>query len=255
MLCAGRHTQERKNGPLSKFSNKPKYGFFLPMRCKNKANGDLCASCLVKQARIPELLEKWKGSMQNQSEQLHGLVGGPIPEWSRIYEGPYYESKIRSGWTVSDDTLIAAEAAHKDVELCSTEMAPRKKIVDAEPKAEAEPEPKPKPKAEPKAEPKPKPKPKAKKSIAKSTAKAPSKATKAPSKAAKAPTPTPIKDFIGIIDPIPLTGCTIVKLKKIEIDGRTVYLNPLKNKLFDMEFDYIGRYTDNKINSSYPESD
>lgn len=237
------------------------------MRCKNKADGELCASCLVKQGRIPELLEKWKGSMQNQSEQLHGLVGGPIPEWSRIYKGPYYESKIRGGWTVSDDTLTVAEAAHKDVELCSTEMAPRKKIVEAEPKVEvkAEPEPKAEVKPEPEAELKPKPeaelkpksKPKAKKSIAKSTAKAPSKATKAPSKAPSKATKaaTPIQDFIGVVDPIPLTGCSIVKLKKIEIDGRTVYLNPLKNKLFDMEFDYIGRYTDNKIDSSYPESD
>ena len=114
MQCLGRHTLERKNVPELKFVNKPKFGFFLPVRCSNTANERLCESCIERTKRIPALLEKWKGTMQNQSEQIHGLIGEPIPEWSRIYKGTYYQAKINAGWTISDESERIAEEANKE---------------------------------------------------------------------------------------------------------------------------------------------
>jgi hypothetical protein len=220
MQCQARHTIERKNVPQLKFENKPKFGFFLPTRCKNKAE-TLCDSCLVRQQRIPALLEKWKGTMQNQSEQVHGLIGEAIPEWSRIYKGPYYLGKIEAGWNISAESERIAEEAYTATGILEVEM-PRKRPVAT---VEVPPEPKaPEPVV-----------------------------TKAPVAKPKKKTPEPIA---ALEKGEPVEVIT-VKVKATEIDGRTVYLSSVKDKVYDMKYNYLGRYNRkaNKIESAYGDSD
>lgn len=260
MQCFGRQTLERKNIPELKFANKPKFGFFLPARCTNTTDEKLCESCKNRQERIPVLLEKWKGSMQNQSEQIHGLIGEAIPEWSRIYRGPYYLGKIQAGWSISEESERIAEEAYKGIEMGHIDMPPRKKVEpklepELEPKKEvipAEPitkkrsaqkkkvlEPEPEPEPEPKSEPKPEPKPEPKK--------------RAPPKKKTDPTP------IAVIDTSPQSEVDVitVKVKTIEIDSRKVYLSSEKDKVYDTKFNYLGRYNRraDTIETGYPDSD
>jgi len=229
MQCLARHTAERKNVPELKFENKPKFGFFLPVRCKGTTTDKLCEPCKGREARIPTLLEKWKGSMQNQSEQVHGLVGQPIPEWSRIYKGPYYLGKIEAGWKISEESQRIAEEAYTKTEMI-VEMAKKK----VEPKPEPKPEPKVEPKPEPKPEPvaKPLPRPPPKKKIAEPTA------------------------FIDST-PQPEVEILTIKVKPTEIDGRKVYLSNLKDKVYDLKYNYLGRYNRkaDRIETAYPDSD
>jgi hypothetical protein len=291
MQCRGRHTLERKNIPQLKFTNKPKFGFFLPSRCKNTTTTEICQSCSDRLEKIPALLERWKGTMQNQSEQLHGLIGGPIPEWSRLYKSPYYESKIVNGWTIADESARIAEEAYTEVERDTIEMAPRKKVL-APPVAEpvlpvslptAVPVPAvapkkkviapkaivpPAPAAEPVAAPEPVPAVK-KKVIAPKAIQPPP--VPAPPPAPPLAPPPPMKPRAKIvkkvitvsipthiIEPLPEDPIVVsIKVKKIEIDGRTVYLNSEKDKVYDMKYNYLGRYNrrQDKIDSSYGDSD
>ena len=223
MQCLGRYTAERKNIPQEKFANKPKFGFFLPSRCKALTANGVCDSCVARIERIPALLEKWKGSMQNQSEQVHGLVGEAIPEWSRIYKGPYYLAKIEAGWSISPESERIAEEAYTAVEIVKVEMPRKKPVPVAEP---VEPTP-----LEP-LEPVPKP------------------ARKAPIKKKTEP--------IAVIDSMPHPPEIVrIKVKVTEIDGRTVYLSNVKDKVYDMKYNYLGRYNRkaDKIDTSYADSD
>jgi hypothetical protein len=163
--------------------------------------------------------------MQNQSEQIHGLVGEPVPHWSRIYKGPYYLGKIEAGWKISEESERIAEEAYTKVEML-LEMAKKK--------VEPVPEPVPEPPA--KQEPEPEPKPKKR---------APAKKKTAEPSAFIDPTPQPEVEVIT------------VKVRSTEIDGRKVYLSNLKDKVYDLKYNYLGRYNRkaDRIETAYPDSD
>ena len=165
--------------------------------------------------------------MQNQSEQLHGLVGEPIPEWSRIYKGPYYLAKIEAGWKISEESERIAEEAYTKVEKI-VEMAKKK----VEPVEKPAPEPKPEQKPEPKLEPPPKKRTPPKKKSAEPTA------------------------FIDAT-PQPEVEVITIKVRSTEIDGRKVYLSNLKDKVYDLKYNYLGRYNRkaDRIETAYPDSD
>lgn len=256
MQCLGRLTKEKKNIPVFKFENKPKYGFFTAVQCTNTSSEELCTQCLAKQEKIPELLTKWKGSMQNQSQQLHGLINREIPEWSRIYGGAWVNSKLREGFTISDEVLriLGSDAeTRKDSTVNTVEMEMEK---------EKEKEKKPRKKA-------------VKKEVIKKTDEPVEVIKKAiepvevikkavevekPFKITKKKVGVPKQTAIlGVVDPVPLEEPIVVKIKvrQIEIDGRTVYLNSTNDKVYDMKFNYLGRYNrkDDCIDSSYRDSD
>ena len=221
--------------------------------------------------------------MQNQSEQIHGLVGEPIPEWSRIYKGPYYLGKIEAGWTISEESERIAEEAYTSVEK-GKEMPPRKKVlpvpiqepvpepvvaVKPEPKAVVAVKPEPKavvaPKPEPKAVVAPKPEPKAVVAVKpEPKAVVAVKPEPVPEPAAKPKKRTPQKkktdmEPTAFIDPAPQPEVEVitVKVKPTEIDGRKVYLSNLKDKVYDMKYNYLGRYNRkaDKIETTYADSD
>jgi hypothetical protein len=248
MQCLGRLTKEKKNVPVFKFENRAKYGFFTAIQCTKPADGELCRQCLERQKKIPELLIKWKGSMQNQSQQLHGLINGEIPEWSRIYGGAWVNSKLREGFTISEEVLemlgTDIRSTHKDSMTNTIEM-------EKEKEKEKEKKKKPRKKA-------------VKKEVVKpvelvkpvEVLKPVEKPLKIAKKKVGIPKQTPI---LGVVDPVPLEEPIIVKIKvrQIEIDGRTVYLNSGTDKVYDTKFNYLGRYNrkDDCIDSSYRDSD
>ena len=67
---------------------------------------------------------------------------------------------------------------------------------------------------------------------------------------------TPI---IGIVAPTPLEDPTVVKIavKKVVIDGRDLYVSEQKDKVFDLKFQYLGRWNrkEDRIDTTYPDSD
>ena len=67
---------------------------------------------------------------------------------------------------------------------------------------------------------------------------------------------TPI---IGIVAPTPLEDPTVIKIpvKKVLIDGRDLYVSEDKDKVFDLKFQYLGRWNrkEDRIDTTYPDSD
>jgi len=174
--------------------------------------------------------------MQNQSEQLHGIVTGPIPEWSRLYNSPYYLAKIASGWTIDEETEHKALSGSVNsmqgdkiigpAGLCPLPLAPcPKKNVKSTKLAQQTPAPK---------------------KFVKLTKEAP---PEAPPPLRKKPikfknelqtpaTPKIITSEEAKVVPPP----RIIKIREITVDDRVFYLGIEKNSVYDMKFNYIGTY-------------
>ena len=112
--------------------NKPLL-FFIPTRCNSDCDEGLCDKCIIKNESTQMSLEKRSGKyIPNQQSLLHGTVNEPIPEWSRLYMGAWWQKQFDSGYTMSYETERSAENAHRhthkdvDINLSSITMAPRK---------------------------------------------------------------------------------------------------------------------------------
>ena len=68
-----------------------------------------------------------------------------------------------------------------------------------------------------------------------------------------------IVPIIGIVEDAPLEDPTIIKVavKKVEIDGRALYVSSAKDKVYDLKFKYIGRWNKSadRVAATYPDSD
>jgi hypothetical protein len=129
---------------------------------------------------------------------LHGRIGEPIPPWSRLYKGPWFQKQIEAGYTLSEETRKKAEAMYKAASI--------KTVV-----------------------------------------------VEMPSKRPSKTPPTPI----GFVHADLEEEVAVVRtpVQKTEIGGRTVYLDSLTNRVYDLKFAYVGRYNrpENRIDTSYPE--
>ena len=243
--------------------------FHLPIRCEQIArNGDLCLDCQVKQEKTVEKVRNITGTTIKGMlpSCLHGRVTEPIPFWARLYDGEWFRLKMESGCTISETTMakikMAVDSAYEGVETVPCEPMPGKVRKIRAKKGVVEPAPPPpqppvkkagRPKkvmavpAEPvPAEPMPVP-PVAAPQV---------KAKRAPKRVNVAPvkTTTPHAILQADTPSAPVENVYEIEVKKIEVDGRNLYYNSEKEKLYDLKFKYIGRLKDGKV-ASFPDSD
>lgn len=223
--------------------------FHLPLRCERMTrSGDLCDMCAEKEEKTKAKLVGITGRTIGGAlpSYLMGRVTEPIPYWSRMYGGEWYNLKIEEGCTLSEENMVkvkaAVEKAYEGVEQVAPEVAPGKKAV-RKVKAKAEPKANLVAKAEAPTELK----------AATILENLPTvKAAPAPKRrvnAKKQILPQAIVE--GEID---LSEYEVVKVKKTEVDGRSLYLDPAKDKLYDMKFNYVGRLKDGGV-ADHPDSD
>ena len=224
---------------------------------------------------------------------FHGRMGEPIPKWSRLEGGEWFQAQLAAGYTVSN--------AHKEIATSPVEMsdvvAPViKKVVRRKKVAVASTEP---PKPEPvaalgpspaapttkKREPKkvgvvPEPialpqatmlhatsgfvgreeaKPKRTKKVVAATPPEITEVVPIPMGEVKPKRVfKPKKKVIGIVevaaDDIPVTK---IQVKKEEIAGRSVYVSETKDKVYDMSYSYLGRWNrkEGRVDTTFPDSD
>ena len=216
--------------------------FHLPMRCEMVTrSGDLCDSCVAKETKTIKKMKEVRGTTIGgpHPSYLMGRVTDPIPYWCRLYDSAWFRLKIEGGARVSEENMVKIRKA---VAKAYDGVAP----VEPQPMPEgsrkvAAPKPVPEPAAEPKPQPVPEPAP-VKKRIA----------VKKPVKNPELPAPVA---RVGN-NPVDLSDRTIVRIKvrKQEVDGRMFYLDPKKDKLYDLKFKYMGRLKDGAI-VSHPDSD
>lgn len=117
--CEGRKTTP-KSAPLF-FETGPRLHRSKPLsylgivQCTNKAD-DLCAACLDRQKATAYQLEKRAGKyIPNQETMFHGRMYEPIPKWSRLEGGEWFQAQLAAGYTVSN--------AYKEMETSPIEMS------------------------------------------------------------------------------------------------------------------------------------
>lgn len=285
MQCKGRLVTKEEvyfanDGPRL-HRNKPLL-FLLPRRCMETSVNNLCVSCLAKSAATQASLEKRQGKyIPNQACLFHGNILEPIPTWSRLYKGAWWCKQIEDGYTMSKETQMKAEqafeATHKDVDSLvdmklAKDVAPkpktgakmtRKKIstpvvptpvvvyTPAPPTPAFVPAPTPAP-------PTPAPIPPA---VVLTPVVVPKKVPKTRTTSKKVPTvcnpvaskPSPF--IITNLTPIVPLKEIEIEVVSIEIDGRKVWLDKAKDKVYDLKYNYLGRMKADAIDSSFPDSD
>jgi len=51
-----------------------------------------------------QLVKRAGKYIPNQETMFHGRITEPIPAWSRLYKGPWFEEQIKAGYTLSEET-------------------------------------------------------------------------------------------------------------------------------------------------------
>lgn len=265
-----------KNSEVVHFSNDRSDKCYLPVRCGGAVaeTGILCTECIEKLDRT-ESAEKTHKTIKGYLPQfLNGVVGEPLPFWSRLIGSTWYQEKLKKGYTISTEDMARAKKAVADAfggaeqpppqdYKTASEGATEKVKRQRKPKAEPVSAPVPAAKPESVAAAKPEPVPAAKPEPVAAAKPEPVPATHAAPRTRKSkavPTSvveTPVAVVEAAVEPPEEISTVIhIHVKKTEIKGRSVYLEPNKDKVYDMKFRYIGRF-DKKANEivSFPDSD
>ncbi len=214
--------------------------FHIPIRCSTMTrNGDICESCSEKERKTIEKVRGITGTTIKGMlpSYLNGRVTDPIPFWSRLYDGAWFRLKISSGCTLSEEVMAkakkAAAIAYEGVEVVEPQPMPGGRKI------------------------------KSKKAVAPVAAVA---ATPVP--VASTPVPTPAPKLVKKRQPklgsapvaiLAATTVTVddvhtIHVRRIEVEGRSLYLDPKKEKLYDLKFKYLGRLKNDAI-VDFPDSD
>lgn len=245
--------------------------FSVPKACTGSEAADgLCAACVLRAVKTAAAVEKAGGKyVANQQTLLHGRFGEPLPEWSHMFGSRWFvqtqaEKRLEIPEVVAAVTALLTPKSDTQPPV---EMPPKRRVA-------GEPTTQP---TEVKAEPKKRaPKKVAAKTEAVAVAPAPIVVSEPAVAAAAAPPAEPAKrkfapkkkavavqpvtePTLGVIQSQPLEGVQVKKIsvRKITIDDRTVYLSAEKDKVYDLKFNYIGRYNrrEEQIESKYADSD
>jgi hypothetical protein len=237
--CLGRHVKDGPKG-VNMLSFEEGAGLFhLPLRCQMiTRSGDLCDGCVAKEAKTMEKIKEIRGTTISgpHPSYLMGRVTDPVPYWSRIYDGEWFRLKIESGCRVSEENMVKArKAVEKAYEGVTTvEPAPMpggarkiKAKVAAAPAAPEEP-------------------------------KAPEPKVQEPKRRANVKKPVQSVEPLFRVEgpPVDISEDTVlrIKVRKVEVDERQFFLDPKKDKLYDLKFKYVGRLRDGAI-VAHPDSD
>jgi hypothetical protein len=198
------------------------------------ARGGLCDRCAEKEKKTAEKVLEISGTTIGGMlpSYLMGRVTEPIPYWSRLYDGAWFRLKLESGCIISEETMAKAKAAAAKAYEGVTVVEPA-------------------------------PLPSKGRKLKASVPVPVVPVASVPVASVPVPVPVPVKRVIpkktgpmAVVQGAPVEVETVVQIavRKVELDNRLFYLDPKKDKLYDLKFKYVGRLKDDKI-VDYPDSD
>ena len=270
--------------------------FHVPIRCDRMGVvGGLCTSCYERDVRTQKKAEEMKGTAIGAMHPslLHGRVGEPVPFWSHIVGGAWFNLKLEAGYRVNEAVMARAKKAVEAAEgvgvvikaapaptgLGRRGRKPKAAAAVAPPAATAIEAPAPaKVAAAAAAAPAPAPPtvveqlraaPVAPAAVAPAPLlpaakpapkkRGPKKATGATQAATAVHTPLQIATaYVETTSTSPVDDIVEISVQRLELDeGRSYYLDPKKQKVYDMKFKYVGRYSAEQglVNRSCPDSE
>lgn len=230
--CLGRYVKDGSKGMLS-FEDGGL--FHLPLRCPMMTrSGDLCDGCAAKELKTAEKVKEIRGTTISgpHPSYLMGRVTDPVPYWSRLYDGAWFRLKMESGCRVSEENMAKIRKAVSEAYegVTTVEPAPMPEGVR---------------------------KMKTVKKAAIPVAVAPVAAPVPVKRRANVKKPLSDEPLARVEGPVvDISDHTVIniKVRKQEVDGRLYYLDPKKDKLYDMKFKYAGRLKEGAI-VNHPDSD
>jgi len=214
-ICKGRTVSDTNR--LSFYDSaglETKQHYFIQSGCKNKSlvSQDLCGSCLDKHEKLKDLtikeniLKTKDGKRVWQPRVLHGRIGEPIPPWSQIEDGEWYNSMLKKGF-------------RKEVEMVKEVVKPEAtKVVKTKRKAAVK------------------------------------KDKITPTNVVEELKPKMYVDPSSREEVVDIVQLTV---KPITISGKQYYYEPNKDKVYTLDYTYIGRYDvkNEVLCTEYPDSD
>lgn len=231
--CLGRYVKDGSKGMLS-FEDGGL--FHLPLRCPMiTRSGDLCDGCAAKEIKTAEKVKEIRGTTISgpHPSYLMGRVTDPVPYWSRLYDGAWFRLKMESGCRVSEENMAkirkAVSEAYEGVTTVEPAPMPEgvRKMKTVKKAAAAVPVPVP------------------------AVAPVP---VKRRANVKKPLSEEPLARVEGPVVDISEHTVINIKVRKQEVDGRLYYLDPKKDKLYDLKYKYAGRLKDGAI-VDHPDSD
>lgn len=199
---------------LDKDNNPTKNDSFEEVRCRKKAVSDgACYDCLSKEEQNKKIhkidghkLYDKDGGRIWQNRVIHRKGDAPLPSWSQIKGGEWYNAMLKKGFRTEVD------------------MAPTKKEENVVVKKDD------------------KPKRAYKKKVSNTSN-----------------VVVEIKEKMYIDNTSKEEACEIVKIEvtPITIKGEKYYYDKIKNKVYTLQYDYVGRYDTKSeiLHTEYPDSD
>jgi hypothetical protein len=270
--CLGRRIKDKEDA-RGRFQDG--HRFFLEYRCSNerKKESDLCTVCQEWVERGLKLKDPYRN--------VHGLITESIPNWSHIYGGKWYTSKVGIYGNPSDEQMVKSKKAQDDARKdISVKPEPEPLAVAVEPVAVvAKSKRKPKsttenPIEKPKVPSKRKPKAVAAVVAGETLTKAisappekPKVQTKRKNKAVVAAPkdsqePIVVKAVEALVPQTETLEIVSIRVKKVRLNEKSYFLDSKKQKVYSVGTDglphqYVGRWSseDQKLDTSYPDSD
>jgi len=217
--------------------------FHIPYRCERVTrNGDLCENCSERERKTIEKVRGITGTTIKGMlpSYLNGRVTEPIPFWSRLYDGAWFRLKIEAGSRVSDSVMAKAKkavaVAYEGVTTVEPQPMPGSRKIKSKKVADA-------PVA---------PTPVVSTPVAPAPVAPPAPLSKTKKRVIK-PTSTQPVAIIATKE-LPVEDTKEIHVRRIEVDGRELYFDSQKEKLYDLKFKYIGRLKNDAI-VPFPDSD
>ena len=229
MTCKGYYLSDKKGtGRFEYYLGEELSGkyYHTEIKCTEKAE-DLCAACMKREAKLKTyvcpsnvLKVSVNGIAASHNNIFHRRIGEPIPPWSNAENGERHKQKLLEGYSKEMVKTVSTVIDEKILEfvmnLKGTIPVKMKKILATYPK------------------------------FTQADALSYIKVSKNPAE----------KSFV--VDPVLKDEAfEIVKVpvRKIKISNKEYLYEPNKQKVYSLDFKYVGRYNKEVLYTEYPDSD
>ena len=234
-ICNGRGVNDKKAVGKMLYYKDDKIatlGYHIANYCQNKTNdGNICKTCSEKKIYTEKCISEGKLSKNNNfvgvkhPHLYHGRKGEPIPLWSHIEDGIWDKANLLKGY--SKEMTKTPIDENKLYQFIATLKGKKDGKVEAIMKEFP---------------------------IAKSRA---AKYIADFNKNGLPPSAPPTKIIVVSREKEEAFDIVEVHVKKIEVGGKSYLYEPMKSKVYTLEYDYVGRYDskEKRIFTEYPDSD
>lgn len=238
-ICNGRGVNDKKGVGKILYVKDDKIatrGYHIANYCVNKTrDGNICPSCSEKKIYTEKCISEGKLSINNNfvgvkhPHLYHGRKGEPIPLWSHIEDGEWDKANLLKGYSKEMVKFVVDEK--KLYALIATLKGKKDEKVEA-----------------------------IMKEFPISKTRAGKYITEYNNHGLPPSTPSlPISLPPIIVSREKEEAFDIVEihLKKLELGGKSYLYEPMKSKVYTLEYDYVGRYDskEKRIFTEYPDSD